>query len=84
MRLFRRNALGLYAVYGAAVVSGLIVTPITLHAIGSSQFGVWKFIGGITLYVSLLGLGGGPSIVIIDGRKRARILRCVLLIHSLR
>jgi len=51
MRLFRRNALGLYAVYGAAVLSGLIVTPITLHAIGKGEFGVWKFIGGITIYV---------------------------------
>ena len=34
MRLFRRNALGIYAVYAAAMVSGLIVTPIVLHAIG--------------------------------------------------
>jgi O-antigen/teichoic acid export membrane protein len=56
MRLFRRNALGLYAVYGAAVVSGLIVTPIILHAIGSGEFGVWKFIA--SPYVSLLDLAG--------------------------
>jgi O-antigen/teichoic acid export membrane protein len=72
MRLFRRNALGLYAVYGAAVVSGLIVTPITLHAIGSGQFGVWKFIGGITIYVSLLDLGVGPSIVRFAAEARGR------------
>lgn len=72
MRLFRRNALGLYAVYGAAVASGLIVTPITLHAIGSSQFGVWKFIGGITIYVALLDLGVGPSIVRFVAEARGR------------
>jgi O-antigen/teichoic acid export membrane protein len=72
MRLFRRNALGLYAVYGAAVVSGLVVTPITLHAIGSGEFGVWKFIGGITIYVSLLDLGVGPSIVRFAAEARGR------------
>ena len=72
MRLFRRNALGLYAVYGAAVLSGLIVTPITLHAIGSHQFGVWKFIGGITIYVALLDLGVGPSIVRFAAEARGR------------
>ena len=72
MRLFRRNALGLYAVYGAAVLSGLIVTPITLHAIGSNQFGVWKFIGGITIYVALLDLGVGPSIVRFTAEARGR------------
>ena len=72
MRLFRRNALGLYAVYGAAVLSGLIVTPITLHAIGKGEFGVWKFIGGITIYVSLLDLGVGPSIVRFAAEARGR------------
>ena len=30
MRLFRRNAIGFYAVYAAAMVSGLVVTPILL------------------------------------------------------
>jgi O-antigen/teichoic acid export membrane protein len=72
MRLFRRNALGLYAVYGAAVLSGLIVTPITLHAIGRGEFGVWKFIAGITIYVSLLDLGVGPSIVRFAAEARGR------------
>ena len=31
MRLFRRNAIGFYAVYAAAMVSGLVVTPILLQ-----------------------------------------------------
>ena len=45
MRFFRRNALGIYAVYAAAIVSGLVVTPIVLHAIGDEAFGIWAFIG---------------------------------------
>jgi O-antigen/teichoic acid export membrane protein len=72
MRLFRRNAIGLYAVYAAAVLSGLIVTPITLHSIGKGEFGVWKFIIGITIYVALLDLGVGPSIVRFGAEARGR------------
>ena len=63
MRLFRRNALGIYAVYAAAIVSGLVVTPIVLHTLGEEPFGIWAFIGAITIYLSLLDLGVGPSIV---------------------
>jgi O-antigen/teichoic acid export membrane protein len=63
MRLFRRNALGIYAVYAAAIASGLVVTPIVLHTLGEEPFGIWAFIGAITIYLSLLDLGVGPSIV---------------------
>jgi len=72
MRLVRRNALGLYAVYGAAVVSGLVVTPIAIAAIGKVDFGVWSYIGGITIFVSLLDLGVGPSIVRFAAEARGR------------
>ena len=51
MRLFRRNALGIYAVYAASIVSGLVVTPILLHAIGDEAFGIWSFIGAVTIYL---------------------------------
>ena len=40
MRLFRRNALGVYAVYAAAIVAGLVVTPVVLHEIGDVEFGM--------------------------------------------
>jgi len=63
MRLFRRNALGIYAVYAAAIASGLIVTPIVLHTLGEEPFGIWAFIGAITIYLSVLDLGVGPSVV---------------------
>ena len=72
MRLFRRNALGVYAVYAAAMISGLVVTPIVLHAIGNESFGIWAFIGAITIYLSVLDLGVGPTIVRFAAEARGR------------
>ena len=63
MRLLRRNALGVYAVYAAAIVSGFVVTPVVIHSIGTSAFGVWSFIGSVTIYLSILDFGVGPSII---------------------
>jgi O-antigen/teichoic acid export membrane protein len=72
MRLFRRNVFGTYAVYAAAIVSGLLVTPITLHALGDDAFGIWAFIGSITIYLSVLDLGVGPSIIRFAAEARGR------------
>jgi O-antigen/teichoic acid export membrane protein len=72
MRLFRRNAFGIYAVYGAAIVSGLIVTPIVLHELGTESFGVWAFIGSITVYLMVLDFGVGPSIIRFAAEARGR------------
>ena len=33
MRLLRRNALAVYGTYAAAIVSGLVVTPIVVHSV---------------------------------------------------
>ena len=93
MRLLRRNALGVYAVYAAAIVSGLVVTPIVIHSIGTPAFGVWSFIGAVTIYLSVLDLGVGPSIVRFAAEARAVARRarkkgfnrveCQYLIHCL-
>jgi len=72
LRLFRRNALGVYAVYGASMVSGLVVTPIVLHALGDETFGVWSFIGSITIYLGILDFGLGPSVVRFAAEARGR------------
>ena len=72
MRLFRRNALGVYAVYGAAIVSGLVVTPIVLHELGTETFGIWSFIASITIYLSVLDFGVGPSVVRFTAEARGR------------
>lgn len=72
MRLLRRNALGVYAVYAAAITSGLVVTPIVIHSIGKPAFGVWSFIGAVTIYLSVLDFGVGPSIVRFAAEARGR------------
>ena len=72
MRFLRRNALGVYAVYGATIVSGLVVTPITLNALGEEAFGIWAFVGAITIYLTLLDLGLGPSVVRFTAEARGR------------
>ena len=72
MRLLRRNALGVYAVYAAAIVSGLVVTPVVIHSIGTSSFGLWSFIGSVTIYLSVLDFGVGPSIVRFGAEARGR------------
>ena len=72
MRLFRRNALGIYATYGAAIVAGLVVTPVVLHELGTETFGIWSFIGSITVYLMVLDFGVGPSIVRFAAEARGR------------
>ncbi len=72
MRFLRRNALGVYAVYGASMLSGLVVTPIVLHALGDEAFGVWSFVGSITIYLAVLDLGLGPSVVRFTAEARGR------------
>ncbi len=63
MRLLRRNTLGVYGAWGVAIVSGLVVTPVTYNALGKTEFGLWKWIGSITIFLALLDFGVGPSIV---------------------
>jgi O-antigen/teichoic acid export membrane protein len=72
VRLLRRNTLGVYAVYGATIVSGLVVTPIALHALGDQAFGIWSFVGSITIYLTLLDFGLGPSVVRFTAEARGR------------
>ncbi|MCW2963328.1 MAG: hypothetical protein JWO17_580 [Actinomycetia bacterium] len=62
----------MYAVYAAAIVSGLLVTPIVIHSIGKQAFGVWSFIGAVTIYLSILDFGVGPSIIRFAAEARGR------------
>ncbi|MBV8951245.1 MAG: oligosaccharide flippase family protein, partial [Actinobacteria bacterium] len=72
MRLLRRNALGVYAVYAAAIVSGLVVTPIVVRSLGKSGYGVWTFVGAVTIYLSVLDFGVGPAVVRFGAEARGR------------
>lgn len=62
----------MYAVYGAAIFSGLVVTPIVIRSLGKSGYGVWSFIGAVTIYLSLLDFGVGPAIVRFGAEARGR------------
>jgi O-antigen/teichoic acid export membrane protein len=75
MRLFRRNALGMYAVYGAAIVSGLVVTPIVVRGLGKDGYGAWSLIGAVTTYLTVLDLGVAPAIVRYAAEARGRRAR---------
>jgi O-antigen/teichoic acid export membrane protein len=72
MRLLRRNAIGVYAVYATAILSGLVVTPIVIHQLGTEAFGIWSFIGSVTIYLSVLDFGVGPTIVRFGAEARGR------------
>jgi O-antigen/teichoic acid export membrane protein len=72
VRLLRRNLVSVYTVYAASIVSGLVVTPIVLHSIGKVEFGIWALIGSLAVYLSLLDVGVGPSIVRMGAEYRGR------------
>jgi O-antigen/teichoic acid export membrane protein len=72
MRLLRRNLVSTYVVYGAAVLSALILTPVIVHALGKETYGLWAFIGSITIVVALLDLGVGPSVIRFGAHARGR------------
>jgi O-antigen/teichoic acid export membrane protein len=73
VRLLRRNTLGVYAVYATAIASGLVVTPIVVRSLGKGGYGVWTFIGAVTIYLSVLDFGVGPAIVRFGAEARGRV-----------
>ena len=72
MRLLRRNVVLIYGVYAATLVSGLVVTPIIVGALGTEQFGIWALIGSILGFIGLLDFGIGPSLIRFAAEQRGR------------
>jgi O-antigen/teichoic acid export membrane protein len=72
MRLLRRNLASVYAVYAFSLASGIVVTPIVVHALGEARYGVWAFIGSATVLLGLLDLGVGPAVVRFAAHARGR------------
>jgi O-antigen/teichoic acid export membrane protein len=75
MRLLRRNVVLIYGVYAATLVSGLVITPIILGALGTEQFGIWALIGSIVGFIGLLDFGIGPSLIRFAAEQRGRDAR---------
>jgi O-antigen/teichoic acid export membrane protein len=72
MRFALRNLVGNYVVYAASIVSGIVLTPVIIHAIGRDGYGVWVFIGSITVFLRTLDVGLAPSIVRYSAYYRGR------------
>ncbi len=72
LRFVRRNLASSYAVYAASLVSGLAITPIIVRHLGKTEYGLWAFIGSLTVYLALLDLGVGPSVVRFAAAFRGR------------
>lgn len=43
--------------YGTAIFLGLVVTPITVNALGAATFGLWVMLGQLTGYLSFVDVG---------------------------
>ena len=71
MRL-ARNLGSNYILYAAAVVSGLVLTPVIIDAIGKEGYGVWLFIGSVTVVLRLLDFGITPTVVRFTAFHRGR------------
>ena len=63
MRRLARNVATNYLVYAASIVSGLVLTPIIIGAIGVEAFGVWAFILSATVVLRILDFGIAPTVV---------------------
>ena len=72
MRFALRNVAGNYAVYAASIVSGIVLTPVILHSIGKDGYGVWVFIGSVTVFLRTFDVGLAPSIVRYSAFYRGR------------
>jgi O-antigen/teichoic acid export membrane protein len=63
MRLAARNLGSNYLAYAASVVSGLVLTPIIIDALGQEGYGAWIFIISLTTMLRLLDFGITPTVV---------------------
>jgi O-antigen/teichoic acid export membrane protein len=49
-------------VFGARILVTLFVTPITFHALGRFDYGIWEIILSVANYIALLDVGVRPSV----------------------
>ncbi len=72
MRLAARNLGSNYLAYAAAVLSGLVLTPVIIGAIGQEAYGAWAFIISLTTILRLLDFGITPTVVRFTAFHRGR------------
>lgn len=72
MRLAARNLGSNYLAYAAAILSGLVLTPVIIGAIGQEAYGAWAFIVSATTILRLLDFGITPTVVRFTAFHRGR------------
>jgi O-antigen/teichoic acid export membrane protein len=70
---FGRNVAMNYAAQATAAVSAIVLTPLLLHHLGRSAFGVWVLASSVVVYLELFELGfGGATTKLIAENASAR------------
>lgn len=72
MRLAARNLASNYIAYAASILSGLILTPVIIGAIGKESYGAWAFIISLTTILRLLDIGVTPTVIRFTALHRGR------------
>ena len=72
MRFLRRNLIMVYGVYAVTIVTGLLLTPIIVGALGTEQYGIWAVIGSVLAFIGLLDVGIAPSVIRFSAEQRGR------------
>lgn len=72
MRLLRRNLAFMYGGYAVSIASALVLTPIIVDALGKERYGIWVFIGSLTVFLGLMDFGIGPAVVRFAALERGR------------
>src|SRR5439155_1385372 len=54
---YRVNTISNYLTTATSVLLALVVTPILVHGLGRTEYGVWVLVGSILVYIELLNLG---------------------------
>jgi O-antigen/teichoic acid export membrane protein len=65
---FGRNVFMNYAAQGLTALSALVLTPVLLHHLGKTTYGLWVVAGGAVAYLELfeLGFGGATTKLIAE------------------
>ncbi|MEX0673995.1 MAG: oligosaccharide flippase family protein, partial [Gaiellaceae bacterium] len=72
IRLLRRNLAIMYGGYAVSIASALVATPIIVDALGKERYGLWVFIGALTVYLGLMDFGVGPAVIRFAALERGR------------
>jgi O-antigen/teichoic acid export membrane protein len=70
--IFARNLASRYVLMVAIALIGLLVLPINLKYLGSTDYGLWMLVASVTGYFSVLELGYGGAVVKYVAEFRAK------------